>query len=190
MDVTNCPNLNLAACNWTSYADTLESLVISYVNVALQRNKVPLDIFSGLKNLKYFQFSDSQLTDDEMWQLPENLESFVVSDNNYTNINLSMCPNLNAIDVTSNMLTRLPILSQPLPSLQSLVLNHNPMDNLTVEHIIPLCKLSKLDFIVPEDSYLSTLEGFCPCFRLKKLAFQLNLEGSVHGCRKLSKAVI
>lgn len=189
MDLSNCRSLKLNRSRWDTYAETLENLTIDGIIMVVQRNTVPLNIFAGFNKLRTFRFSNSQLSDSEMWELPRGVTHYDVHFNVYTYINLSMCPDLRVINVEQNLLTKMPVLSQPHPPLEELVLNGNPMDDLTVENIMPLCKLLRFHLTIPADQYLSGADGFCQCFRLKKLVYQLNLDGGVRGCLRLPKSV-
>lgn len=185
----NCPKLKLNATDLNSYSATLVALQLGHVDVPSQRENIPLDIFFSLKRLLSFEFSHSKLTDVDRWQLPGSLQLYYVTDNQYTNLDVSMCPLLGYLFAAKNKLQRLPIFSAVPPPLDTLQLDDNPMNELRVEHIIPLCYLRTLYMRVPEESFLSTPEGFCECFRLRKWVYQINMNGSVFGCYPLSKKV-
>lgn len=187
MRFIECPNLKLRETDWKTCSG-VEYLRISNINMSLQKN-TPKDLFYVLKNLLHFEFTSSNLTDDDWWMLPEGLKYYSASYNNYRYLDLSNCTNLSYIDIRYNDFIRLPLLSNPVPPIKGLVLSNNPMNSLTVEDLIRFCELTILHLNVPKSSSLSTLQGACQCYTIYKLFEQLNLAGGVRGCYSLSEWV-
>lgn len=155
-----------------------------------QKIGVPLNKFQKLMKLTLFTFSDSELTDNEMWILPNKLTRYNVSGNRYVNLDLSMTPNLRTLVADNNILKNFPTLSFPIPPLEAIYLRNNPLDNMIVEDIVPLCLLNTLALKILPGSFLLTSAGACKCQRLNKWIEFFNIKGSNLDCLDIPTNVI
>lgn len=156
-----------------------------------QREFVMLNKFSSLTYLIELKFANSRLNDADMWLLPESLENYDVSYNEFTYLDISMCPNMKNVTVHHNLLTKLPKLSVPAPPIQSFSFGNSMLQDLNVEYFAPLCNLKHFEWEAPRNSFLSTMEGGCECLRLKNwMTILFRITGAQLYCKVIPDKVI
>lgn len=185
LDLSGNSKLRFSPDSFDTYMYTLLRLRISHVtDVNMQRSigVAPLDIFSKLEKLQVLEFTYSQLTDEEMWQLPASLRKYNVDGNEYTYLDVSMCPELEELSANDNKLKRMPALSHPPPPIEALYLKNNLMDDLTVHDIAPLCNLKKLKLELPSNTFLYHPSGSCRCMQLDRWIDVFGISGAELNC--------
>lgn len=189
LDLRNCSKLKFADDDFDGY-EALENLELGHIDMPSQRGEVPLNKFSNLMKLSSLSFTHSGLTDSEMWILPKNLQHYYVDGNEYTRLDVSMCPQITGIYANDNKLENIPTLHDPTPPLVAMYLKNNSMAKLKVKDIASLCDLQILKLEPPPNAFLRTKDGACECKKLQKWFAMFNIKGSGLNCRELPPEVI
>lgn len=120
------------------------------------------------------QFADGGLTDSEMWILPNSLQTYSITKNGYTKLDLSTSTTIITIFADFNNLQDVPTLPSS-SQIATIHLQGNPLDKMTVESVAPYCKLKSLELNFPSSSFLLSENGACECQRLRKWVITFNL---------------
>ncbi|XP_065203963.1 platelet glycoprotein Ib alpha chain-like [Planococcus citri] len=185
LDLSENYNLRFTPNAFRRYGHTLIHLKLSFIqNVTQQRARhlAPLDMFLTLYKLEIFQFTKSNLTDDEMWRFPASLQKLVLDGNWYTYLDVSTSYKLQEISVNDNRLKKLPTLYQPPIHMMKCSLKNNPLDDLAVEDLAPLCNLNTLELEIPQGAFLTQTIGNCRCRQIMKWAELFNISGAYLAC--------
>lgn len=139
------------------------------------------DVFKDLSSLEHLEFSYSDLKDIYIMELPVNLKTLIVYKNKYEyNLDVHWCPKLEEINANDNKLQNIPKLHQPPPPLKTLRLKGNPLSNMTILNIAPLCNLTLLELQFPPNTHFNnsnSKDSYCQCETLKAWSEKANFSG-------------
>lgn len=150
------------------------------------------NLFKNLIALKNLEFTDSCLGDDWQLTLPQNLKKLVVDKNEYSELDVHHAPHLEEISANDNHLKKLPLLHDPLPPLKILRFQNNPLEDMTILTLAPLCQLQVIQLKFPSNTRYSksnSEEDYCECYTLVSWIKKENITGVEHvQCSKPSSA--
>ncbi|XP_065213374.1 uncharacterized protein LOC135840676 [Planococcus citri] len=134
--------------------------------------------FQYIETLEYLEFSDSSLKDDYTIHLPKKLKILNVDRNDFKILDAHWCEELEEISANNNRLKNIPKLHFEGPPLKKLLLKGNPMDDMTVLNIAPLCELTVLELeFSGVKSYYNTQASYCNCMMIKQWAKDAKISG-------------
>ncbi|XP_065217956.1 uncharacterized protein LOC135843848 isoform X1 [Planococcus citri] len=116
-------------------------------------------------NLRYLELRYWNL-DDSNWKFPDKLETLILNRCEFTRLNLTLNKNLVLINVAANNLKKMPMLSDPPPPIETLILSSNPNLEFVVDEIVHLCNLKNLG-LTTFNANLNQTAKVCECRRLK-----------------------
>lgn len=159
------------------------------ISPELRKNLSTKDTFNYLTELTVMSFTNSQLTDEDLWDLPHELLKYNVDGNLYTNLDLRLCPKLIEFSGNKNQFIKTPIFSDP-SFVEKVYLKGNPLVNMHVFDLASLCLLTTFEAELQMNAFANTNEGACQCEEVKEWARRFNISGLKVTCPKAKGQVM
>lgn len=143
-------------------------------------NKVYQDCFRDAKSLQQFEFTNSNLSEKFTIGWPKNVKFLKIDNNKFQQLDLQGCKEIQELSANGNNLINLPKFHYPLPPIKIMRLKGNPLDNMTILTIAPLCELTLIELEFPPGSHYAqkgSLVSYCDCQLLKKWAHEADISG-------------